>query len=186
MILPGDYVAEGEEYLPGFGVYSDGDKLYASASGELELDAKTHTAKVVPSTRTAKLQSEGTVTLGVIANVMSDSVALVDLMPIKEDRKDLVVNGTTSILHVRDVKRGFTKSIKDEFKVGDIVRVKIIEVSPHTVKLTTSELNLGVIKAYCIHCRSELVKSGTSLTCPQCKCNEFRKMANDYGSGKVI
>ncbi len=186
MILPGDYVAEAEEYLPGYGVYSDGDKLFSSAAGELVLDPKTHTAQVKPATRVAKLQDVGTVTLGVIADIMSESVAMVDMMAIKTDKTDYAVNGTTAILHIKDVQNSFTENLREEFRIGDIVRVKVIEVSPHTVRLTTAAPNLGVIKAYCIHCRRPLIKEGTRLTCPECKCVEHRKLASDYDSGKVL
>lgn len=185
MVLPGDYVAESEEYLPGFGVYSEKGKLFSSNIGELELDPKTHTAKVKVSTRIPKMQDVGIITLGVIADV-TENTALVDLIPFESKNFVFVPNGVSAIIHVSKVKRGYTENMREEFRVGDIVRAKIIEVSRHTVSLTTSDKNLGVIQAFCSKCRSELVKKGTSLVCSKCGYMENRKFAYDYGTGNIL
>ena len=185
MVLPGDYVGVSEEYLPGFGVYSEEDKLYSSNVGELDLDAKTHVAKVMVKTRIPKMQSPGIIVIGIVAGVM-ENVALIDLLPFKSKNFVFVPQGATAILHVSKVKRGYIEHLSSEIKTGDIVRVKIIEVSKHTVNLTTDEKNLGVIKAYCSICRHELKRSGRMLVCDNCKNKENRKMAYDYGMGKVL
>lgn len=185
MVLPGDYVAESEEYMPGFGVYSEKGKLFSSNIGDLELESKTHTAKVNVKTRIPKMQGVGIVTLGVIVDV-SENVALVDLIPFESKNFVFVPNGITAVIHISKVKGGFTENLRQEFKAGDIVRAEIIEVSKHTVSLTTDGKNLGVIKAFCSKCRSELLKKGTSIECSNCGFVEDRKFAYDYGSGKIL
>lgn len=184
-ILPGDYVAAIEEYAPGFGVYAGKDSLYSSNVGDLQLDAKTHSAKVNVNTRIPKLQSVGTVTIGLVADVM-ENVAVVDLIPFRSKNFDFVPNGVTAVLHVSSVKREYVRSLRDEVRAGDIVRVQITEVSRHSVRLTTAEKNLGVIKAFCSICRSPMVKAGYQLKCPACDSVETRKMAMDYGSGNIL
>lgn len=185
MVLPGDYIGISEEYLPGFGVYSEKDKLYSSNIGNLDLDIRNHVAKVMVKTRIPKMQSPGIIVIGIVVNVM-ENIALIDLIPFKSKNFVFVPQGTTAVLHVSKVKRGFIKELSKEIKAGDIIRVKIIEVSKHTVSLTTDGKDLGVIKAYCSICRHELTKRGPGLFCDNCKNKEYRKTAYDYGMGKIL
>jgi exosome complex component CSL4 len=185
LVLPGEEVGSSVEYLPGFGVYSDDDRLYSSGIGELELDTKNHSAKVKSSTRIPRMQSRGTVTIGVVADV-SDNKAMVDLAPIESKSFLFVPQGATAVLNVAKVKRGYVKSLKDEIKVGDIIRVKIIEVSKHTVHLAIDDKDLGVIKSRCSRCKERLERDGYKLVCGSCGNVERRKIASDYGTGRVI
>lgn len=185
MVLPGDYIGVSEEYLPGFGVYSEKGKLYSSNVGDLELDLKDHVAKIMVKTRIPKMQSPGIIAIGIVVSAM-ENTALIDLLPFESKNFVFVPQGLTAVLHVSKVKRGFIKDLSKEIKAGDIVRVKITEVSKHTVSLTTDGKNLGVIKAYCSMCRHELKKRGTGLFCDNCKNREYRKTAYDYGMGKIL
>jgi exosome complex component CSL4 len=178
-VFPGDFVGAAEEYVPGFGIYEEKGKLYASNTGELQLDAKTHSARVISKTRIPKLQGVGIITLGVVASV-SENVALIDLAPMRSKSFEFVPCGISAVLHVSDVKQRFVEALSDEVKTGDIVRVKIIEVSPHTIRLTTSEKDLGVVKAFCSRCRHGLKRLEYRLTCPRCGSIETRKIAFDY------
>lgn len=185
LILPGQKIGTSEEYLPGFGVYSEKGKLYSSNIGKLKLDSKAHVAKVKVKTKIPKMQTPGIVTLGVVADV-TDQVALIDLIIFESKNFRFIPQGATAVLHVSKVKRGFIKNMSSELRVGDIVRAKIIEVSKHTVSLTTDDKNLGIIKAFCSNCRHELVGRGYRLKCPRCGYTETRKTAYDYGSGKIM
>jgi len=185
LVLPGQEVGTSEEYLPGFGIYSKDGKLFSSNIGKLEIDSKTHVAKVKVKTSIPKMQSPGIVTLGIVANV-TEHVALIDLIPFESKNFRFVPQGATAVLHVSKVKRGFIKNMESEMKIGDIIRTKIIEVSKHTVNLTTDEKNLGVVRAFCSNCRHELLGTGYRLKCPSCGYTETRKTAYDYGSGRIM
>ena len=182
--LPGDRVGAIEEYMPSAGTFSSDEGVYSSNIGKLELDAKTHSARVKPKTRVPKLQGVGSVTVGVIAEA-SDSVAIVDLAQIDQDNISLIPNGVSAVLHVSNIRRDYVKDLRDELKIGDIIRVRIIEASEHTTKLTVDGMDLGVIKAFCVRCRQPLRASGAKLVCDRCGDVESRKIAQDYGSGNL-
>lgn len=180
VLLPGDFVAAGEEYLPGDGTYlgDDGD-IYSANTGELLIDKKEMTANLKPNTRFPHMQKVGMKPLGVIGEG-GGQVAFVDLIEMGEDRS-LVAWRNTAVLHISRIKDGFVDSIKDEVKTGDVVRVKIVELSPHTVVVNTLDPDCGVILAYCSRCRKPMVLDGSMVVCPGCACRETRKTASDYG-----
>ena len=182
--LPGDHVGAIEEYMPSTGTFSSDEGIYSSNIGQLELDAKTHSARVRPKTRVPKLQGVGSIAVGIIAEA-SDSVAIVDLAQMDKDNISLVPNGVSAVLHVSNIRRDYVKDLRDELRIGDIIRAKIIESSEHTTKLTIDGRELGVIKAFCIRCRQPLRMSGPKLICDRCGDIENRKIAQDYGSGNL-
>jgi exosome complex component CSL4 len=110
----------------------------------------------------------------------------VDLIPFRSRNFEFVVSGLSAVLRVANIDRKYVKSLRDEIRIGDIVRVKVMEVTSHTIRLTTAERDLGVIKAFCSSCRHDLEKQGTKLVCRNCGSVESRKTASDYGSGKLI
>ncbi|NYZ79854.1 exosome complex RNA-binding protein Csl4, partial [Candidatus Micrarchaeota archaeon] len=138
-------------------------------------------ARLNVRTRVAKLQGVGTVTLGKIAGLTENS-ALVDLLPMKEDGVDFVPNGITAVLRVSDVTNSYVESMRAEFRTGDIIKTRIVEVSMHTVALSTDGQSLGVVKASCGRCRTTLEKNDAGLRCPACGFNETRKLSSDYGN----
>ena len=176
-VLPGDYIATTEEYAPSYGVFEEKEKIYADSIGSLQLDAKSHTASLKAKTRIPRIMERGMITLGFVADV-TENTAMIDLFPFQQGPFSYIPPGTTAILHVRDVKRGFTQDIPSEIGKGDIIRVKITEVSKHTVSLTTADKDLGVIKAFCGSCRHEVRKIGIDkLKCPNCGRIQMRKLA---------
>lgn len=184
VILPGEYVGTIEEYAPSFGVYSDRNKLFSSNIGELALDKKTHAAKVTCKTRIPKMQNIGVITLGAVADA-SENVALIDLLPFESKSFYFVPQEITAVLHISNIRRGYTKNMRDQVRIGDIIRVKIIELERCSVRLTTDGRDLGVVLAFCSNCRHRLEMSGRMLVCKNCGSRERRKTAYDYGSGRL-
>ena len=190
IVFPGEQVATEEEFAPSGGTFAEAGKVFSAEVGEPVLDAKAHQARLQPKTRVPVLQHAGTVTFGLVANA-TDKVALVDLIAVKEQGFRQALTGISAILRVSNVKRGFVESLRDEVRSGDILRVKIIEVSPHTVQLSIVDANLGVVKAFCSVCRSPLKalpvgpRGPPGLVCENCGSKETRKAASDYDSVKL-
>src|SRR5207253_8687121 len=55
-------------------------------------------------------------------------------------------------IHISNVSEEYTEDIHDMYRLGDIIRAKVIQVKP-SVQLTTAERDLGVVKALCSVCR---------------------------------
>ncbi len=180
IVLPGDEIASALEYLPSFGTYSDEDNIRSSSIGYPELNKSERTARVNILTKIPKLQQVGTYTYGVVSSI-NDTKAMVDLITLDSGKFRLVSPGKTAILKVENVRRGFVKSLKNEFKIGDIVKVKIINISKTDINLTTDERELGVVKAYCSKCRSEMKKiDNHRVKCTNCGWVETRKLSSEY------
>jgi exosome complex component CSL4 len=180
LILPGDRIGAGEEYLPGKGTYLDDDgNIYSANSGELAIDKKGMTANLNPKTRCPHMQEVGMKPIGVVGEG-SGQVAFVDLGEMGEDRS-LIAWRNTAVLHISRIKQGYVEHIKDEVRIGDVVRVKITEISPHTVVIDTLDFDCGVILAYCSRCRKPMVRQGDIVACEECGRKETRKLASDYG-----
>lgn len=181
LLTPGELVGSSLEYLPGNGTYSKDDDVLSSNTGTPVLDAKNHLARLNIKTRVAKLQGVGTVTLGKIAELTENS-ALVDLLPTEENGVELVPNGITAVLRVSDVTNSYVESMRAEFRTGDIIKTRIVNVSKHTVALSTDGKALGVVKAACGRCRTTLEINDAKLRCPACGFSEIRKLSSDYGN----
>ena len=185
LVVPGEHVGIEEEYIPSSGVYSEDGELYAASLGNLDLDSANYSAKVHSKASIPKMQRESNVVVGNVAQ-MNDNVAIIDLMPMNSEAFKMIPNEASAVLRVSDTRRGFVRSLRDELGVGDIVRAKIIEANEHSVRLRIDERELGVIKAYCKSCRGVLRLDDHDLKCEKCGNTEHRKMAQDYGTGRVI
>src|SRR2546428_42056 len=87
-------------------------------------------------------------------------------------------------IHISNVSEEYTEDIHDMYRLGDIIRAKVIQVKP-SVQLTTAEPNLGVVKALCSVCRGPLEVRGRELYCPRDERTERRKLAADYADLKL-
>lgn len=184
LIFPGDYIASEEELLPGFGTYAKNGKICSSNIGILEKDLKKREARLTIVTKIPMLQREGLFVIGRVS-LIREKVAFIDLIPIESKKFRYIPRNASTVLRAGDIRRGFVKDINDEIRIGDIIRAKIIEVSPYNVNLSTNAPNLGVIKAFCSHCRHALALEGKSLVCEHCGWKERRKITNDYRSGRI-
>ncbi len=184
-VVPGEFLTTEEEFVPGFGTFIDDGSVYSSNIGDVEKDTSKREIRIKVLTRIPILMKRGAVTYGRIAQV-SDNVAIVDVIPIKKGQFVYLPRGTTHLLPVSEVKRGFVKTMKDEFKVGDIVKVKIIEMRPTGVILTTKSSELGVVEAFCTQCRHPMVLKKGKLICPNCGNEERRKLSIEYGKEVIL
>lgn len=185
LLYPGDFIVNAEEFLPGDGAYVEDGKVLSAEVGVAKKDLEKRIVSVEPRKgKMAYMMKAGIEALGVVAKT-SEKAGFIDLLPVKNESGRYFPIPASTVLRVQHVKRGFTKSLADEFKVGDIVRARIIEAEPNNVILTTDGPNLGVVKAFCVKCRHAIVKDGNGLICKNCGWKDQRHLANDYREAKV-
>ncbi|NPA86934.1 MAG: RNA-binding protein [Candidatus Diapherotrites archaeon] len=188
MKTPGEKICEVEEYLPGRGTYADEDGgVYAKIVGKEKFNNIERTVSIVPppGKRIPGINVVGSIVYGRVFQVLN-KVALLHLYPYKTARFRLVPPGPIGAIYIGDVRREFVEDLHNEFEVGDWVRAKIKRiVKKFYPQLTTVGKDLGVIKAYCPHDRTPLVRRGAELYCPKCKRKFKRKIAFDYGDPKL-
>ncbi|MCD6522670.1 MAG: exosome complex RNA-binding protein Csl4 [Candidatus Diapherotrites archaeon] len=185
IVFPGDFIAEEEEFLPGKGAFVSDGKVLASNIGSVDIDYNKRVVRVKGKMQTSTLMHRGLIVVGIV-NLVRDSVAFVSLVPKEtEEVRYVPPPDTQTVIHVSHVKRGYVNSMRDELRAGDIIRAKILEENKQTISLTLDGKHLGVIKAYCSKCKNPLRLEGKELICDVCGSKEERKIADDYGSGKL-
>ena len=96
-------------------------------------------------------------------------------------RKEKTVTAQ-GIIQVSEIKPAYVRSLRDEIRVGDIIKGKVIEITPFNVIITFKQRGLGVIKAFCSKCRHDLSLKGQILECGNCGNKENRTLGFPYGS----
>jgi exosome complex component CSL4 len=176
-VVPGDFIGTEEEYLPGEGTRSEGEKVFATLTGEVT--DKDRTLHVKQARKLAPL-GIGTVIIGSIENIV-EPIALVRVKTGSlEGDERLGDNPDYSVLHASMIKRGYVKNVRDEYKVGDIIRAKIVDIRNGEMRLSTDAENMGAIKAFCAACRHPMALVNGGLECESCGAKDNRKIANDY------
>ncbi|ASJ03040.1 RNA-binding protein [Thermococcus profundus] len=179
VVLPGDYLGVIEEYLPGEGVKEENGELIATRAGKVRIDPERMEIHVEPVTDVPPLPKVGDVVIAQVLEVKPQAV-IVQLLTI-EGRKDRdIATSKLAGIHVSQVKNGFVEDLSKEFKVGDIVRAKVIANEKSPIQLTTKAPDLGVVYAFCSRCRTPLVRRGNQLVCPKCGNVETRKLSTLY------
>ncbi|MFH1544654.1 MAG: exosome complex RNA-binding protein Csl4 [archaeon] len=179
LVFPGEFLTVEEEYLPGKNTFEEENgRIYSARIGELEFNEKEREVTVKPK-KEMKLVDVGTIITGNVL-LLKDSMALIKIIKAEKDNEERIPLNSTAILFISNIARGFVKSIRDEFKIGDIVKAKVVTVSPYSIEVTTTFPELGVIKAFCTKCRNSLELYGSDLKCRKCGSVEKRKISSSY------
>lgn len=179
-VMPGSFLTVAEEFLPGKNTYEDKEgNIYSAVAGEVEFDNEERVVAVEKKGKTPSLIEAGTIVYGSVMLVKSNVVVLILLKAENEDRES-IFHETTGSLIVARVSQDYIKDLTEVFKKGDLVKARVIDVTPYSVELATNSPELGVIRAFCSKCRHELRLFNKDLKCINCGATEKRKIANDY------
>ncbi|UCE46109.1 MAG: exosome complex RNA-binding protein Csl4 [Methanobacteriota archaeon] len=180
--MPGDEVAQAEEYMAGEGTYEDKDgRIYSSAVGELDIDEREKVVRIKPDNPPVVL-IEGDTVIAEISDV-KPAMAICFIVS-QEGRRREVSSETLAAVHVSKIASSYVEDAADLLRPGDLIRAKVIQALP-SVQLTTSGPHLGVLRALCSSCRTPLERKGERLYCERCERNETRKISDDYRSFEI-
>ncbi|MVT13308.1 MAG: RNA-binding protein [Euryarchaeota archaeon] len=182
IVLPGEYLGTIEEYVPGHNVYEINGKIFSNILGRIEINQKHMMINVKPLQEIPYLRI-GEVVYGVVQELYND-FALVTIVGIEGIDREIVGGRQDGIIHISKISEKYVDEIGKMFRIGDIVRARVIKSKP-SVQLSTVEPNLGVVKALCMKCRHPLIRQDNFLYCERCGRKETRKIANDYGNIKI-
>jgi exosome complex component CSL4 len=171
--------------MPGEGVREENGELYATRAGKVRIDYEKMEISVEPVTDTPPLPKVGDVVLGRVIEVKPQAV-IVQLLAIegRENDREIATSKLAGI-HISQVKEGFVEDLNKEFKIGDVVRARVIANEKSPIQLSTKEPDMGVVYALCSRCRTPLVRRGDRLVCPRCGNVETRKLSPLYRKVKV-
>lgn len=177
LVLPGDALGVEEEFIPINGAYTDRRGYVRSAVvGYVLVDRVKKNLIVRNVTDKPLFPKQGDIVEGVITNI-SDDLALIDIYSINDVYSRTI--DFSGILHVSQASTEFVKSLLDLFRLGEVVKAKVIN-NTHPFQLTTKEPALGVVAAYCSLCGSPLLKRDDKLVCGRCGNVEVRKISVKY------
>ncbi len=182
IVVPGDFIGTEEEYLVGHGTFADKEKVYATIAGTPTDESKKLS---VEQKRTLRALQVGTTIIGAIENIV-EPIALVAIQTGSDGRESRF--GETAdyaVLHASMIKRGYVKNVRDEYRIGDIIRAKIVDVRNGELRLSTDADDLGAIKAFCPKCRHPMKLESAILKCESCDWKDNRKLANDYRKAEM-
>jgi exosome complex component CSL4 len=176
-IFPGERLGVIEEFLPGQGTYVENGTIYSATTGYLHLDKINKEAQVHSQGRTPIVPKKGDIVIGHVSSVQ-DKTMSIDIFQIDEKNINTSFKG---VMHVSDTSQAYVKTLFDVFKVGDVVRSRVMSTMNKEFHLSTQENGLGVLQAACSRCGSQLIIQNRRLRCPSCHVSERRKLASDYG-----
>ena len=176
-VVPGDFIGTEEEFLAGNGTFSEGEGVYATAAGTAsESDRKL----VVAQRKTLRALGIGAVIFGRVENIV-EPIALVSMLGGSSGEADRFgENPDYAVLHASMIRRGYVKNVRDEYRIGDIIRAKIVDIRNGEMRLSTDADELGAVKAFCAKCRHPLRLESGLLKCESCENKDNRKIAKDY------
>ncbi len=181
IVMPGEFIGTEEEYIAGAGTYSDNEKIYSLITGELHEEQRKLS---VLQKRSLAILGIGAVIIGKVENIV-EPIALISIQMGNTAANRFGENGDYAVLHASMIKRGYVKNVRDEYKVGDIIRAKIADIRNGELRLATDSDELGTVKAYCGKCRHPMKVESGVLKCESCEWKDNRKLAKDYRKGTL-
>jgi len=178
-VVPGEKLGVIEEFIPDAGTYVENGFIHSKSLGHILMDVANKKVSVYPVAHNVNVPKVGNTIVGNTISVQS-SLATVRILKTGDDFVSSLFSG---MIHVSDVSFQYTKNMLDAFRIGDLVRAKVISDKNLTLHLSTKGGNLGVIHAFCSRCGHFLSLAGNVLKCETCGNVERRKTASDYGTG---
>lgn len=180
IVYPGSFLGYEEEFLAGENAYStDEGSVNSEAVGRPVVDSASHLASVSKSNRRVKIIQRGAIVYGVVSAVKQNNV-LVVLKRAESEGEGFVVHDSNASLAVFNIAQSYVNDIQDMYRIGDVIRAKVIDVTSYGVELETKAPDLGVIKAYGIHSRKPLHLINGVLRDPATGAAENRKISTLY------
>jgi len=178
LALPGQRIASIEEFEPGSGTYEAEGEIRASMLGKVVFDFKKRVVKV-EETKSAVLPKVGDVVVGFIDMVPGNMVSM-RILYVNNKKTDA---GFTAISLMRG-GRGRRGGVM--FKVGDLVRARVVSLLNANIHVDFRDPNLGVIYTICHSCGCNVVRVDGRVKCVECSTTEERKLADDYGKVNLV
>jgi exosome complex component CSL4 len=184
-IFPGEQVAFIEEFEGGKNTYITDGTIRSKAVGTRVYDFKRRIVKINQK-NSPMLPKIGDVLVGYIEMLFGNMIS-VRILYINEKKSYAGFSAIASTRiggsnsggggwRERGERRGRTI-----FRVGDIIRGRVISLLNSTIHITIDEKEFGVLYTLCFNCGGDTVRVHNSVKCIECGVYEERKLTNDYG-----
>lgn len=179
-VSPGEVIAVAEEFEAGKNTFEDEEGNIASTlSGTALYNEQEREVSVAKKGHKAISLDVGAIVLGRVALVKKDVVVLF-MFDARKNGERRVIPASNAAIGISKVSQEYVRSLEDNFKLGDIVKAEVWEVTRYSTEILTNKPELGVVKAFCTSCRQPLYLFQGKLKCLQCGKLETRKVSTDY------
>jgi len=178
-ILPGDQIASIEEFEAGKHAYVSDGTIRSTSVGTKIYDFKKRIAKI-EKINSPILPRIGDIIVGYI-EMLFGSMMSVRILYINENKS---FSGFSAIASTRISTPGRERDRRGRtiFRVGDIIRGRVISLLNSSIHITIDEKEFGVIYTLCFNCGGGTVRvNNKTIKCIECGINEDRKLTIDYG-----
>jgi len=182
VVFPGDLVGTSEEFIAGEGTYEEEGNIYSTQTGTIKIDPQEMMASVEPLTSVPVELKLGDHIIGIVTDIRGSMVEV--NIEMVQGRLRKVSGGTLATMHISKLSRDFVQDIHMAYRIGDIIRARILQVRP-SVRLTSAGPMLGALRSLCLTCRVSLQPHKDKLLCPVCERVFDKKIAKDYGEFKT-
>lgn len=180
-VTPGQKLGVIEEFMSNSGTYEEAGEIHSNNVGFVLMDLANKKVSVYTVVHNLNFPKVGSVVMGKVTNVQNSQT----IIRIRQVEKKLISSFFTGMIHISDISFNYVDNMFDEFKVGDMVRAKVISTKNRIFHLSTKEETLGVTYTQCSKCGGKLRESRRNLKCERCGYFAKRKFASDYGSGNT-
>ena len=173
--IPGEKIAQIEEYLPGENTYEDSDSIRATTIGNINLDPTERLASINSQTQIT-VPKVGDVIIGVVEANLPSMIAIM----IKYVNGKKVVADLECICVTRHLRK------KNIALAQDVVKVEIISHINGTIHASIDSQELGVLFTKCRKCFGTVVKMRDAVKCKDCTWIDDRKLSSDFGKSEFL
>ncbi len=186
-ILPGEQVAIIEEFEGGKNTYITDGTIRSTAVGTRVYDFKRRIVKINQK-NSPMLPKIGDVLVGYI-EMLFGSMISVRVLYINEKKSYAGFSAIASTRTGGNSNSGGSGGWRERgdrrgrtiFRVGDIIRGRVISLLNSTIHITIDEKEFGVLYTLCFNCGGDTVRIHNSVKCIECGMYEDRKLTYDYG-----
>ena len=173
--IPGEKIAQIEEYLPGKNTFEDDDVIRATTIGNITLDSKERLASINRQ-KQITVPNVGDVIIGVVEANLPSMIAIM----IKFVNGKKVISDLECICVTRHIRK------KNIALPQDVVKAKIISHINGTIHATIDSPELGVLFTKCRKCFGTVVKMRDAVKCKDCGWIDDRKLSTEFGKSDFL
>jgi exosome complex component CSL4 len=180
LVFPGQALATAEEFSPGKNAFEDeSGEVKAASVGQSEFKSEEREVDVAKKGRNVLPLKRGDTVYGGVVMVKNDFV-IIEIFKAEWNGTPKVFNDSRAVLVIRNASRGYVESMNELFKLGDILKAEVTQVTKYSTEISTEQGPFGVIKAFCSKCKQPLQMFQEQLKCTGCGNVESRKVSQDY------
>ncbi|MFH1785742.1 MAG: exosome complex RNA-binding protein Csl4 [Candidatus Micrarchaeota archaeon] len=172
LVLPGDHLSSAEEAEPGENTYSENDEVYSTAVGE-NLSSPGH-ALVKSKGRKLKVPQMGDIVYCLIFKATANKAigTCVSADEVEGNGRGVSFD---AVLPVTAIRHSYVREIRDEVRIGDIVKGKIQKIMKSGIDISILDNDCGVVCAFCPRCRQKMDLKEKVFICGSCGWKDYKK-----------